>query len=79
MAAEHGHESNVEVLVESGANLTLRDHLGLTPLDLAEKVREGIQSLPSNFFFYISISFILFVLLFNLKIVSLLNFRTIKS
>ena len=39
VAAEHGHESNVEVLVESGANLTLRDHLGLTPLDLAEKVR----------------------------------------
>ena len=38
VAAEHGHEANVEVLVEAGANLTLRDHLGLTPLDLAEKV-----------------------------------------
>ena len=38
VAAEHGHESNVDVLVEAGANLTLRDHLGLTPLDLAEKV-----------------------------------------
>ena len=38
VAAEHGHEGNVEVLVEAGANLTIRDHLGLTPLDLAEKV-----------------------------------------
>ena len=37
VAAEHGHESNVRVLVESGAKLTLRDHLGMAPLDLADK------------------------------------------
>ena len=37
VAAEHGHETNVQVLVENGAKLTLRDHLGLLPLDLAEK------------------------------------------
>jgi len=37
VAAEHGHASNVFVLVEAGANLMARDHLGLTPLDLADK------------------------------------------
>ena len=49
VAAEHGHESNVEVLVEAGANLTVRDHLGLTPLDLAEKVRIQFLSFCNNF------------------------------
>jgi ankyrin repeat protein len=37
IAAEHGHAANVAVLVDAGANLLVRDHLGLTPLDLADK------------------------------------------
>ena len=37
VAAEHGHSSNLSVLVESGASMTVRDHLGLTALDVAEK------------------------------------------
>ena len=37
VAAEHGHASNLSVLVESGASMTIRDHLGLTALDVAEK------------------------------------------
>ena len=41
MAAEHGHAANVGVLVEAGANLLVRDHLGLTPLDLADKAEHA--------------------------------------
>ena len=37
IAAEHGHAENVRLLVEAGANLLARDHLGLTAMDLAEK------------------------------------------
>ena len=37
VASEHGHAANVTVLVDAGANLMIRDHLGLTPLDLADK------------------------------------------
>lgn len=37
VAAEHGHASNLSVLVEAGASLLIRDHLGMTPLDVAEK------------------------------------------
>ena len=37
IAAEHGHVENVRLLVEAGANLLARDHLGLTAMDLAEK------------------------------------------
>ena len=39
IASEHGHEENVRALIGSGASLLLRDHLGLTALDLAEKGR----------------------------------------
>ena len=41
VAAEHGHAANVGVLVEAGANLLVRDHLGLTPLDLADKAEHA--------------------------------------
>ena len=41
VAAEHGHAVNVGVLVEAGANLLVRDHLGLTPLDLADKAEHA--------------------------------------
>ena len=37
VAAEHGHASNLSILVEGGASMTIRDHLGLTALDVAEK------------------------------------------
>lgn len=37
IAAEHGHVENIRILIESGANLLVRDNLGLTPLDLADK------------------------------------------
>ncbi|CAB4057710.1 unnamed protein product [Lepeophtheirus salmonis] len=37
MASEYGYIENVRVLVEAGSNLSLRDALGLTALDLAEK------------------------------------------
>ena len=37
IASEHGHEDNVRLLLEAGANLLIRDSLGLTALDLAEK------------------------------------------
>ena len=39
IAAEHGHEENVRELIQAGASLLLRDHLGLTAMDLAEKGR----------------------------------------
>ena len=41
VAAEHGHAANVAVLVDAGANLLIRDHLGLTPLDLADKAEHA--------------------------------------
>ncbi len=37
VAAEHGHAVNISVLVEAGASMLIRDHLGLTALDVAEK------------------------------------------
>ena len=37
VAAEHGHASNLSILVEAGASMTIRDHLGMTALDVAEK------------------------------------------
>ncbi|KAF0297437.1 E3 ubiquitin-protein ligase XB3 [Amphibalanus amphitrite] len=37
LAAEHGHLDNVRLLLESGADLLLKDHCGLTAMDLAER------------------------------------------
>lgn len=37
VAAEHGHAHNARILAQAGANLLLRDQMGLTALDLAEK------------------------------------------
>ncbi len=38
VAAEHGHVVNLQVLVDVGADLLAKDALGLTPLDLADKM-----------------------------------------
>jgi hypothetical protein len=46
IASEHGHTENVRLLVDQGANLLARDHLGLTAMDLAEKSehKEAMQA-----------------------------------
>lgn len=36
MSAEHGHSSNVEVLIQNGADISAKDVDGMTALDLAE-------------------------------------------
>lgn len=35
LSAEHGHCRNIEILIDSGADLLVKDANGLTPLELA--------------------------------------------
>lgn len=37
MGAEHGHTSNVLVLLQHSADISMRDSNGMTPVDLADK------------------------------------------
>lgn len=37
MAAEHGHTSNVSILLQHNADISARDSNGMTPIDLADK------------------------------------------
>lgn len=37
LSAEHGHESNVNVLLQHGASMVTRDSNGMTPSDVADK------------------------------------------
>lgn len=37
ISAEHGHASNVKVLLDAGASYLVKDANGLTALDLAER------------------------------------------
>lgn len=37
ISAEHGHASNVRVLLDAGASYLVKDANGLTPLDLADR------------------------------------------
>lgn len=37
LSAEHGHRSNIEVLLEFNASLVIRDSSGLTAFDIADK------------------------------------------
>lgn len=37
LSAEHGHEQNIKILLDSGASYTAKDINGLTALDLADR------------------------------------------
>ncbi|KAG7189414.1 hypothetical protein KM043_017118 [Ampulex compressa] len=42
ICAEHGHNSNIEKLLEFNADLMLRDESGMRPLDIAEKSKHDV-------------------------------------
>lgn len=57
MCAEHGHLSNVQILLQHGASILERDSNGMTPSDLADKAGHTeciilLREAAGNFFDY---------------------------
>lgn len=70
ISAEHGHLSNIKLLLEAGASFVIKDSNGLTALDLSEraghkKCVEEFRLAVGEFVFVLKVVFIFIYLVFG--------------